>query len=192
MYKRILGIWFVALVVACTSTSHRSRGGDSTGGDGGGMGGCPAVKAYTGMVCHEEDVGPTCPGTAACFCQGPINIDTTCVCENDPGFGMAWKCGDDCASACADGGGAGGGGGSPPAAATCADFCAHLATGSCPQGIAGCEDTCKNLAKPGCEKEMDAYLNCAVTAPVVCDPNLGYPYVDGCMVEDKAFSDCKG
>ena len=40
--------------------------------------------------------------------------------------------------------------------------------------------------------EMDAYLNCAVKAPVKCDPNLGYPVIEGCAAEDKAFADCKG
>jgi hypothetical protein len=41
--------------------------------------------------------------------------------------------------------------------------------------------------------EMDAYLNCAAKAPVKCDPNLGgYPVIEGCAAEDKAFADCKG
>ena len=194
MHKRILGIWLVALVGACSSTSDTSGSGGSAGAGAGGPGDCPAVAAYTGMTCHPEDVGPTCPGTAACFCEGPINIETTCVCENHPTFGRAWKCGDDCASACAGSGGAGGsggGGGSPQPAATCADFCAHLAAANCPKQLPGCEDACNSLAKPGCEMEMDAYLNCAVDAPVICDPDLGYPLIDGCKSEDKAFADCE-
>jgi hypothetical protein len=61
---------------------------------------CPP-SAYTGMACRAEDVGATCPGTAACFCSGPVNISTTCVCEEGTALGRSWRCADDCESACA-------------------------------------------------------------------------------------------
>ena len=57
------------------------------------------------MACRKEDLGATCNGTAACYCNGPVNISTTCVCEEGTAFGRAWRCKPDCKSACKPDGG---------------------------------------------------------------------------------------
>ena len=60
---------------------------------------CPSL-VNTGMACGAGDLNLTCPGTAACFCNKPVNISTTCVCKEGTAFGRAWRCTDDCQSAC--------------------------------------------------------------------------------------------
>lgn len=81
----------------CAPPAAPADGGAS--GDGQVDPRCPP-KAYTGMACGTEALGATCAGAAACFCNGPVNIATTCVCEEGAAFGRVWRCDPDCKSAC--------------------------------------------------------------------------------------------
>ena len=182
------GLWIV--MAACSSSAPEDDDDGSSDATSGGGETCPSEVAHNG-ACTKGQLGVTCPGRASCLCGSEIiTADASCVCQEGGALGQAWHCGDDCAQACGTGGAGGtsGVGGSPPTPLTCVDFCAHM-NAYCPDAFPNCEGLCEvTFMQPGCESQVQAYFQCFIGKPLVCEP---YPYAEGCESENSALQACQ-
>lgn len=144
---------------SCTLPSDAGSTGDASGDD-------PRCESlvYNGMACHAEDVGATCAGTAACFCSGPVNVSTTCVCEEGTAFGRAWRCEDACKSAC-----------TPDAGSPATDAGSPDAAAKPDEGAAG--SAC--FLAPQCMETITGSANSLAAIAKICD-QAGGSYVAAC------------
>lgn len=193
-----LGSTFCLLLIvvgACSSNASDDGSGSGSDAAGGGEDGtCPPNVTHA-IPCDVPQLGVTCAGIASCLCgtEG-ISVESTCVCQESELNGRAWHCGDECAQSCASGGAGGGGGGGggadPVEEVDCSDLCAHFARTRCVQSTSGCEANCLRVVRsnPQCESEIQAYLQCAVVARIVC--TLDEEYVEGCDNEMAVLEAC--
>lgn len=175
-------------MAACGPSASHDDDDSGTATSGGGDT-CPTEVAHNGL-CAQQQLGATCAGQASCLCGSEIiTADASCVCQEGGAVGQVWNCGDDCAQACGTGGAGGtsGAGGSPPPPLTCVDFCAHI-NAYCPDAFPDCEGLCEQtFMQPGCESQVQAYLQCFIGEPLVCEP---YPWSEGCDAENSALQSC--
>lgn len=164
-----------ALVVSVTLISgcnNRSRGPGTSDPL------CPDFAVSSGDPCDESQSGISCGGTVACSCG---SRPTSCTCTTSGGF-YSFNCLDSCSCSTPDSGTGGG--------ARCGTLYDRLQGSSCPYppDLFTRDDfvaQCNSLAamSADCRAELDAYLSCALSAPIECmdvGDGMRFPTIPSC------------